>query len=233
MRRASGLRAVGLVLLTLLLCTCQSVKIRTVDLEPVKFATGSSGTAGSVGYCLSAGQIPPSGFSPGPGQVMVGFDDFFRPGSDPFPCDDLRALVFRAGVMFDLTAFDRVSIVTLKFDTASSIDRSNGETIGRLPGRSFATTLGVGTQPFSSTFPDDNEVNLPSGPTAVVEVDVSAHVSDWVTKVRPNFGFVISGPRGLVDPGNPPKDNDAQLSFYQNFRLTVIYNPDLNPRAPQ
>lgn len=162
---------------------------------------------------------------------MVGFDDFFNPGTDPFPCSDIRDAIFRGGVAFDVSQFDSVVSADFLFDTANSVNRSGGETTGQIPPKSVATTLGVGTQAFSPAMPDDNEASLPSGPN--IDVGVSGQVRDWVSKARPNFGFVIWGPRGPVDPNNPPEDNDAQVSFYTNFKLRIVYNPAQNPRAPQ
>lgn len=205
--------------------------LRTLDLTPVNLSTGTSGAAGAEGWCVSAGSVPPTTFSPGRGQVIVGFDDYFQPGAQPFPCNHLRDDVFRAGVQFDLSQFKKVGIATLSFDTVASVSRANGETVGTSPPTSFATTLGVGTQPFSAAFPDTNEVSLPAGPT--VSVGVGSQVSAWVTNPASNFGFVIWGPRGPVNLSNPPEDNDAQVSTYQNFHLSVVYNPALNPNAPQ
>ena len=64
---------------------------------------------------------------------MVGFDDFYEKGSDPFPCDDIRAALFRGGIRFDLGRFDVLTAATLTFDTARSISRANGETVGSSP----------------------------------------------------------------------------------------------------
>jgi hypothetical protein len=227
----SATRTATIAMLTLLLYGCPPVPIKLVDLAPVNLATGTSGVAGAEGYCLSGGSVPPVAFSPGPGQVLVGFDDFFQPGAQPFPCDHLRDANFRAGVQFDLSKFSKVGIATLTFDTVDFVARANGETTGSSPPTSVATTLGVGTQAFSAAFPDTDEVSLPGGPT--VSVGVGNQVSNWVTSPGSNFGFVISGPRASIDPNNPPKDNDARVSFYANFRLTVTYNPVLNPNAPQ
>jgi len=210
---------------------CNPVTLKTIDLPPSNFKTGRSGFQGSKGYCLSSGNPPPTSFSPGANQIIVGFDDFFRPGTEPFPCDDIRAAIFRGGVAFDVSQFDSVVSANFLFDTASSIARSGGETTGQNPAKSVATTIGVGTQPFSSGMPDDIEASLPSGPS--IDVGVSSQVRDWVSKTRTNFGFIIWGPRGPANPGNPPEDNDAQVSWYTNFKLRIVYNPALNPRAPQ
>jgi len=210
---------------------CNPVTLKTIDLPLSNHGTGTSGFRGSQGFCLSAGNPPASPLSPGANQIMVGFDDFFNPGSDPFPCDDIRAAIFRGGVAFDVSQFDSIVGANLLFDTASSIDRSGGQTTGQIPGKSFATTIGVGTKVFSSGMPDDTEASLPPGSS--IDVGVSSQVSDWVSKTRPNFGFILWGPRGPADPSNPSKDNDAQVSFYTNFRLRIVYNPAQNPRAPQ
>jgi hypothetical protein len=80
--------------------------------------------------------------------------------------------------------------------------------------------------------PDDNEASI-AGLTGSIDVGVSGQVRDWISKAHPNFGFVIWGPTGPVDPSNPPENNDAKVSWYGNIRLRVIYNPAQNPRAPQ
>jgi hypothetical protein len=211
---------------------CPPIALKTIEVRPKSLAIGRSGVSGSMGWCLSAGHPPPSPFSAAKGQVMVGFDDYYKSGTAPFPCDDIRAVVFRGGVLFDLGAFDSVVSADLLFDTQNSINRSNGETIGQSPPASYATTLGVGTKAFTNELPDDNEASI-AGLSGVIDVGVTNQVRDWVTSARPNFGFVIWGPRGLVNPSSPPKDNDATISWYGNFRLRIVYNPASNPRAPQ
>lgn len=210
---------------------CPPVTLKSTDLSPTNRPTGSSGTAGSVGYCLSAGNIPPSTFSAGSGQVMVGFDNYFEAGSDPFPCDDIRAIVFRGGLRFDLSQFDSIVSAELFFQTDSSVSRTGGATIGTIPGISHATTLGVATQAFSSKMLFDNDAPLAAGPN--INVAVTGQVKDWVSNSRPNFGFVLAGPTGLVNSSNPPKNNDAKVSWYSSFRLRITYNPVQNPKAPQ
>ena len=117
---------------------------------------------------------------------------------------------------------------SLLFDAASSVLRQNGESIGSIPGKSFATALGVASQPFSSKMFADNEVSSGSGPN--IDLGVTSQVKDWIAKTRPNFGFVGGGPRVA---GGVQEDNEAQLTWYNNFRLRVVYNPAQNPRAPQ
>jgi hypothetical protein len=210
---------------------CPQVKLKTLELQPTSRANGTDGFQGSMGWCLSAGKPPPTSFSPGAGRAMVGFDDFFDPGSDPYPCDDIRAVNFQAGILFDVSQFDSIVTADLLFDTVDSVVRTGGETIGTTTPTSHATTLGVGTQAFTSALPFDNDALLPAGPN--LNIGVTSQVRDWVDGTRSNFGFVVAGPRGPISKSSPPKDNDAKVSWYSNFRLRVTYNPAQNPRAPQ
>jgi hypothetical protein len=213
-RRTTAAAHLVLVLLLPGCSGCPPVTLKTLELRPTQQVTGRSGVSGSVGVCLSAGNPPPSPFSAGAGRVLVGFDDFFRPGTDPFPCDDIRSIVFRGGVLFDVSQFDSIVTADLLFDTVDSVTRGGSGPAGPPP-NSQATTLGMATQAFTNTMLFDNEASLPPGPA--INVGVSGQVRDWVLKNRPNFGFVVAGPRGLVDSSNPPKDNDAKLSWYSTF----------------
>jgi hypothetical protein len=205
---------------------CPAVTLKTLDL-PGRPSTGRSGPAGARGVCLSKPNLTPSAFAAGPSQILVGFDDYYKAGTNPFPCDEFRSQIFRGGLLFDLSPFDAIVSASLLFDTASSVSRQNGESLGSIPGKSYATTLGMATQAFSAPMFADNDAPLGPGPT--FDIGVTSQVKDWVAKARPNFGFVVGGPRSAAIY----EDNDAQVSFYQNFRLRVVYNPAQNPRAPQ
>jgi hypothetical protein len=210
---------------------CHPITIRTLRLTPVQTVTGTTGFAGSTGFCTSQGNLPPLAFGPRRSDIQVGFEHFFRAGTSPFPCDDIEAVVYRAGILFDLSAFDNVGLATLEFRALQTFTRSNGQTQSTLPPTtSAATMLAQATQPFTSALPADNDATLPPGP--VVSVAVGGQVHDWTTGVRPNFGFVLWGPLPPVDRSNPPKDNNALVTRYGEFSLTLFYNPALNPRAP-
>ncbi len=81
---------------------CTPTRIKTLELRPAPgLATGMTGFASAVGACLSADPGATACTEGGPGQVQVGFDKFFRPGSGPFPCHGVRATIFRGRVPFD------------------------------------------------------------------------------------------------------------------------------------
>jgi len=223
--------AVAHGLLVLLLSGCAPLMLKTVELPPVTTTTGTSGEAGSFGFCASQGKTLATTFAPAPAQMMVGYDDFFRGGTPPFACDDVRVSVFRGGVKFDLSQFDSIANAELLFDTMKSVSRSDGVLIGTPTPISYASQLCVATEIFSSQMLCDNDALLPVGET--ITVGVSGQVRDWVSKSRNNFGFVLGGPRPPFPAKRPPRDNDAKVSWYNNFRLRITYKPALNSRAPQ
>jgi hypothetical protein len=228
--RFSGLAAAIVVASAVAGC---DVKLKTIDLIPVQTFQGFGGGGGASGYCFNADSPNMNTFSPGTGQIIVGFDDWFSPGSDPFPCNVYRSFVFRAGVKFDLSQFNSIVAANLLFDTGNSISRQNGEVVGQSPPASFATTLGLAhnTLGTDNDLVDDDEASL--APTSgSLNVGVSSQVRDWLNGSHANNGFVIGGPLA-VPTNNFPEDNNAQVSFYQNFRLQVLYNPAQNPNAPQ
>ena len=210
---------------------CNNVTIKTIDLDPVDRRTGTTGFSGSMGVCFSQGSPPPSPFSPGSGQILVGFDDFFEPGTDPFPCNDIRVANFRGGVKFDLSRFKVITTASLRFNAQRSVSRQNGETTSQSPPASVATRLGLSTGPFTSAMPDDDEVTLPSTPN--IDIGVTSQVRHWMDNDHPNHGFVIWGPREPPSHSSPPEDNNAKLTWYGDIVLRVLYNPKLNPNAPQ
>ena len=104
------------------------------------------------------------------------------------------------------------------------------------PAQSYATTLGMSTgAPNGSYWDFDNPVSMPSCTSAMFtpcSVDVTSQAKAWVAPTHPNFGFIIAGP--ILDfPDSLPQDNAVNISFYGRFQLQVLYNPALNPRAPQ
>ena len=67
-----------------------------------------------------------------------------------------------------------------------------------------------------------------------VEVNVTSFVTQWITGTRPNAGFAIANQSDIQRMRYDviSHDNDAQLAWYGNFRLRVLYNVPDNPRTP-
>ncbi|PUA19080.1 hypothetical protein C7W93_04060 [Glaciimonas sp. PCH181] len=200
-------------------------------MQPVIINTGTLVQAGSFGFCASQGKTPETTFSSVPPQMMVGYDDFFRGGKSPFACDDVRISIFRGGVKFDLTQFDRIAHAELLLDTMQSVTRSDGKLMQTQTPVSYANMLCVATEIFASNMLCDNEMPLPVG--EVISIDVSNQVRDWINKRRNNFGFILGGPRPMFSAQTPPRDNDAKISWYNNVRLRVTYQKTGNSRVMQ
>ena len=208
--------------------------LKTIDLQPQQVLAGAAEGKGAEGACQDPGNPPPTTFFPGPGEVTGGFDDFYKPGAPPFPCNVFRDDVFRGGVKFDLTTFNSIINAELLFDTDKSAIRFNGQTAFQQPPSSWATEVGMATLPFSQDhfLPQDNELGLVQAPGAV-DANVSFQVRQWLNGSHANNGFVIWGPNDLPTKGIHPTDNNAEVSWYSNFRLRVTYDPSKNPNAPQ
>ena len=226
----SCLRLTFLILSTLLLAGCDQVSLKTLELQPIDIVAKSAGAKGSKGVCVAQADPPFSTFSAGPDQALVGFDNFYERGSAPLPCDDFRAQVFGSAIVFDPKDFYDIVSADFLFDTQSSVQRSNGETLGSSPPRSWATELGMATS-HENSVEFDNAVPLPFGPSFAI--GVSDQVRKWIDDSHTNLGFSINGPTGPVDNNHIPENNDAKLSWYRNFRLRIVYNPKQNPNAPQ
>ena len=131
-----------------------------------------------------------------------------------------------------MSQFDSVTSADFKFDVLNSL-AANGEVTSQNPPACYATTLGEGSGDWNGGFgamPFDNPHTLACGQTN--DVGVSSQVRDWISNGHPNFGLIIAGPK-LDFPNDLPEDNTANVSWYGNFQLVVLYNPAQNPRAPQ
>lgn len=218
-------------MLIMLLSGCAPGTLKTVELKPLLVTTGTSVVSGSFGFCDKEGVTPVSTFSSAPPTVMVGYDDFFKGGKVPFACDDVRVSTFKGGVKFDVSQFDSITNAELLLDTIRSVSRDDGRLIATEVPISYANKLCMSTEIYASPMLCDNHTRLPVGET--IKVRVSEQVGDWVTMSRNNFGFVLKGPRPEFSIQTPPRDNNAKVSWYSNFRLRVTYQPALNSRAPQ
>ncbi|HUI22607.1 MAG TPA: hypothetical protein VLZ74_16420 [Methylocella sp.] len=244
MKRVPMVIALGLGLL-LAGCPRTPVTLKTVTLTPSQMNGSYRYWYSQNAWCsvpLPGQGLFLNGLGPeplGPGEVYSGFEDIYNKGAEPFPCEEQQQTLYRGQVAFDLSQFDNITSATLNFNVERSIAENGGVT-DQVPPSSDATTLGVstgtrddGNGPYFWDF--DNAASLPScGPliTPNCSVGVSSQARDWATHAHPNFGFILAGP--ILDfPSNLPKDNNGNVSWYDDFQLQVTYNPAQNPRAPQ
>ena len=241
-----------LSLLPLLLTACppgQQPTIRTITLNP----TQTDGTNWSQQHAYSQSwecdvPWPPgagfflNGLGPEPvpgGEIDVGYEDIFNQGAQPFPCEQEQEMLYRGHVMFDFSMFDAIGSATLQFNVAQSENATAGPS--EIPANSYATVLGMSTGLINGDngpyyWPYDSDVTLPACIGGIIkpdcQLDVSSQARQWASGAHANYGFIFAGPI-LNLPGNLPQDNNAQLSWYANFQVQVVYNPAMNPRAPQ
>ena len=79
---------------------------------------------------------------------------------------------------------------------------------------------------------DDDEAVLAPG-SGSQDVNVTSQVREWLSGQHANNGFVIWGPLPIPTEDAHPSDNNAEVSWYQNFRLKLLYDPTKNPNAPK
>lgn len=218
-------------IILLILSGCAPATLKIVELQPLLVTTGTTVVSGSFGFCSAQGNTPMTTFSASAGTIMVGYDDYFKAGKPPFACDDVHVSVFRGGVKFDVSQFDAITNAEFQLDTDKSISRSEGKMVRTAAPISYANTLCMATEIFSSKMLCDYPTLLPVGET--ISLGVTEEVRDWIGMRRNNFGFVLNGPRPDFSAQTPPRDNDAKISWYTNFRLRITYEPALNSRMPQ
>lgn len=175
----------------------------------------------------------------GPGQSTVGYEDIFNAGAQPLPCNEQEQTIYRAHVQFDTSKFDTVAGTTLTYNIAQSENSTGGS--AEVPANSYATVMGMSTGQISDGnggqvwWNYDNEVTLASCGNLIqpnCSQDLSFEVNQWTSQQHFNYGMIIAGPKLNIDD-NLPSDNKAQLTWYDDFQLVILYNPALNPRAPQ
>jgi hypothetical protein len=209
---------------------------RIDEIHPSELSTSAPGPSGEFGACLEAQAFLPfqAPVVPLPGgQVLVGYDNRFEPGTEPFPCHRIRASLWRGYVTFPLDKYDSIISAFLLFDTVRSLDRYPDKNPQRMfasvPGESYATRVGMPGANFAIVDAVPVRGRLP------VEAHVTDHVSQWISGAVANEGFVIANGDDVLplSPTSLPRKNDAKISWYANFRLRVLYNVPDNPRTPQ
>jgi hypothetical protein len=172
----------------------------------------------------------------GPNQIYSGYEDIFNQGAQPFPCNQQQQTEYRGHVQFDLGMFSSVVAATLNFRMQGSENTTGGQP--EIPPNSYATVMGMSTGLINGTngpyfWPYDNDASMPAcGSLVGCSADISIQVRQWIAGQHVNWGLIFAGPI-LNPPGNLPSDNNAQLTWYGGFSLTITYNPSLNPNAPQ
>jgi hypothetical protein len=230
--RARAARGLGAVALAACVAGCNTPWYFRIDeLHPSSVGTIRPNAVGAHGTCFSMPDVPSFDVSAEAGQGIVGFHHFHDPGTSPLPCASFRVTLPRAHATFPLDKYDSILVAYLLFDTLRSIDRDATATYSQIPGVSYGTRVGAAV-------PHDNIPILDPIPVGwrmhPVTVNVTPLVNDWITNARPNAGFIVANSedlrRMLYDEA--PHDNNAQLSWYGNFRLQILYNVPDNPRTP-
>ena len=236
------------LLLPLLLggCPPMPVTLKTITLRPSLDEFGEQSWFLNS-FCAGVAPFGTGPVSPAPsGQIYVGFQDVYARGAEPFPCQWEDDLLYRGHITFDLSQFDAITDATLLFGLVSSQSTSLAPSAGPgvimqdNPPQSYATTVGMSTGtknegqgPYYWDF--DNPVSLPACTSMMFtpcSLDVSAQVRMWFSGTHPKYGFIVAGP--VMDfPSSLPHDNNANISWYGGIQLQIVYNPALNPRAPQ
>jgi hypothetical protein len=239
----------ALVAMTPLLAACPPVTLKQITLNPV----GTDGINwgyqsdfaqnGACDFPLPGQGTFLNGLGPATvpnGQFDVGYEDIFNNGAPPIPCQQEERTVYRGHVQFDLSNFPVIAGATLTMGIVGT-ESQTGSGPNSGPGQmSAATVLGMSTGEIDGDggpyfWPYDNDVTFLPCSVSLIQPDCSQDVSMqarmWATGAHQNFGFIVAGP--IFDPSNPPQDNNASLTWYTNTKLVVLYNPALNPNAPQ
>jgi hypothetical protein len=230
---------------TLLLAGCTTGQLETLTLLPARILPSERRNDDQSGACniplpgqgLSTTGTGPS-FQNRPREILVGFEDAFQAGAPPIPCNQKHMILYRGNVAFDLKDFDSIVAATLEYDVIDSFRGENGAA-SQFPPTCAATSIG---QASVNLWDFDDSANLPSTCTRPntqdgvekpsFSVGVSGWARSWIKKSHVNAGIVFVG-RAVDFPKDLPEDNKADVTWYGNFRLVILYNPDLNRRLPK
>ena len=238
------LATVSIITITLTGCPPTPITLKTITLSPdavndpyqYQYSQTWECTVPLPGQGLFLNGLGPE--SVRPGETTVGWEDIYDEGAQPFPCEEEQQTIYRGHVHFDVSKFDAVVDATLTYNTSHSENTTGGA--NEIAPSSYATTLSMSTGVWDDGdgpyFWDyDEDVTIGSCGILITpncSIDVSNQVNQWTAQRHFNWGFILAGPKFSTD-STLPKDNSAQLTWYNNFKLTILYNPALNPRAPQ
>jgi hypothetical protein len=234
-------KAICAAALCLLLASC-NVPLKTVTLQPTSVTSGYQTDYSQSWECSVPGSgLFLNGLGPepsNPGEAPSGFDDIYNQGAQPLPCNEQEQILYRGHVQFDLSQFDDPVSATLNVTQT----RSTLNTQPQDPPACIATVLGMSTGtrddgqgPYFWDYSNPTSLTTLTDCQSLIEPILSIGVSDqvrmWTQQKQANDGFIIAGPN--LGPPSIPSDNNGNVTFYGGFQLVVLYNPALNPRAPQ
>lgn len=229
-RRARRRWAAPLLLLPLLLAACTpSAPFRASAILTLSPATSdvtmwyhweqdSTDALGTCGLNV-VGVGPPTTVSAG--STLVGFNNYYDPGTNPFPCRLSSDQVFRGVVRFDLSLIqkmkpDFVESAHFNYVISKSVHCSGAAGRCVTDRRSCVDEALVATVDVrgKSHVPGD----LPHGDSYGFgsSGDVTSVAREWINGTTRNFGFVLKG----IDE-NYGTNNNSCYSVLSTFTLTV------------
>jgi hypothetical protein len=242
-RRGLGLGLAAAVASLLVLCAAAPASDVTIRGPKIFTTVVLDYDANEPGYCGTRTGGQHHSFVPGPGGVLVGYDNFYDSGTDPLPCWEKIDHAYRGYVRFKtewLAKYkrgDRVGFTNayLVFNIVRG-ERVEGTTAFERAFWSAARSLGVLTSKWPSSGEDGRHLqrgaftpatfsrNLPTGTKPggarvgrqSFKVGVTPLVTDWICGKRANNGFVL---KGLNE--SYAENSDLYLSEYANFRLVL------------
>jgi len=227
----------------LLLTGCNPVTLKTITLNPTQ-VTSNYQTAYSETWECSApwGGLYTNGLGPepsNPGEAPSGYDDIFNQGANPLPCNEQEQILYRGQVQFDLSQFDSIVSATLNFNGARSTLNAQPQQYPACIATIIGMSTGTRNDGNGNYYWDyDNEASITPLPYCLTllpptySIGVSSQAREWLHGGdHTNNGFIIAGPN--LGPPSPPSDNNGAVTWYNGFQLVILYNPALNPRAPQ
>lgn len=159
---------------------------------------------------------------PTPNRLLVGYENVFLPGTDPFPCITKIDLSYRGGVRFDLstlTAYKRIVIekATLRWTIESAVVKDGSGNPRGIPGGTNATNcVGAVLESKGSIFTEG--AYLPGYSLRVGQGDVTSLVTSWVVDKQRNDGFVLVGRDESYQ-----RDNSACLNTIRDVSLHIRF----------
>ena len=173
-------------------------------------------------YCTSSCFSSYREHSAPPGRLLVGADNFFEPGSGPFPSIVKLDYAYRGAVRFNLAEFRNLKQVvveraSINWTIDSALVRTgNGDPSGVASGPDVTNCVGALMEGKQSPFTEG--AFLPAYPYRSGKGDVTDLVQDWVMNGVTNWGFVLVG----LDESYS-RNNAACLNAISNITLTLTY----------